>query len=183
MTIYLGEIRLFAGNFAPEGWALCDGAELQVEEHPSLFALLGATYGGDGVKTFGLPNLIDRIPVHGGAGPGLAPTPFGQAGGTPEARIPAASWPPHTHAFVASQAAATAQTPSNGLFAATTSGYVYYGPAPSAGATGLTLQTMNGGAIEASGDGAPVPLGMPDLGLSYIICLGGGEFPVKEGDR
>jgi microcystin-dependent protein len=78
----LGEIRMFAGNFAPRGWAFCDGQMLQISQNSALFSLLGTTYGGDGRTTFALPDLRGRVPVHVGQGRGLAPVMLGQMGGT-----------------------------------------------------------------------------------------------------
>ncbi|MHA2174882.1 MAG: phage tail protein, partial [Candidatus Hodarchaeales archaeon] len=79
---YLGEIILFAGNFAPRGWAFCDGQLLLISQNTALFSLLGITYGGDGRTTFALPDLRGRVPVHAGTGPGLTPRPLGQKGGS-----------------------------------------------------------------------------------------------------
>lgn len=78
---FVGEIRMFAGNFAPRGWALCDGQLLAVSQNDTLFSLLGTTYGGDGSTTFGLPDLRGRVPVHAGTGPGLTPRNLGEKGG------------------------------------------------------------------------------------------------------
>ncbi len=79
---YLGEIRMFAGNFAPRGWALCDGQLLAVNQNDALFSLLGTMYGGDGRTTFGVPDLRGRVPMHAGTGPGLTQKRLGQKGGS-----------------------------------------------------------------------------------------------------
>lgn len=81
---FLGEISIFAGNFAPRGWALCDGQLLPISQNTALFSLLGTTYGGDGRTTFGLPDLRGRVPMHAGYGPGLTPRTLGQRGGVEE---------------------------------------------------------------------------------------------------
>ena len=78
---FIGEIRMFGGNFAPTGWALCDGELLPISSYSALFSLLGTTYGGNGETTFGLPDLRGRVPMHAGAGPGLSPYNLGQSGG------------------------------------------------------------------------------------------------------
>ena len=79
---FLGEIRLFSGNFAPRGWAFCDGQVLPITQFTALFSLLGTQYGGDGRTNFALPNFQDRVPVHQGQGPGLSTYEIGQAGGS-----------------------------------------------------------------------------------------------------
>ena len=78
-TPFIGEVRIFGGNFAPVGWALCDGQLLLIAQYDALFALIGTTYGGDGVTTFALPDLRGRVPLHNGAGPGLSSHPIGQS--------------------------------------------------------------------------------------------------------
>jgi microcystin-dependent protein len=87
MDPILGQIILFAGNFAPVGWALCDGQELPIAQNTALFSILGTTYGGDGRVTFALPDLRGRAPIHAGAGPGLAPHTLGEKGGPTELRV------------------------------------------------------------------------------------------------
>lgn len=84
---YIGEVRLFAGTFAPRGWAFCDGQLLAIEKHSALFSLLGTTYGGDARTTFGLPDLRGRVPVHAGQGPGLAEKKLGQKSGAERATL------------------------------------------------------------------------------------------------
>ena len=95
---FIGEIRMFAGNFAPRGWALCDGQLLAVSQNDSLFSLLGTIYGGDGRTTFGLPDLRGRIPIHTGTGPGLSPRRLGERGGEENAALTVNQLPVHTHA-------------------------------------------------------------------------------------
>ena len=86
---FLGEIRMFGGNFAPRGWAKCDGQLLAVSQNDALFALLGTMYGGDGRTTFGLPDLRGRLPIHQGTGPGLSPRTLGAKGGAENATVAA----------------------------------------------------------------------------------------------
>ncbi len=99
---FVGEIRMFAGNFAPQGWAFCDGQLLAVSQNDALFSLLGTIYGGDGRTTFGLPDLRGRIPIHAGDGPGLAPRRLGAKGGAEKVTLTVNQIPSHTHTLRAS---------------------------------------------------------------------------------
>lgn len=94
---FVGEIRMFAGNFAPRGWAFCDGQLLAVSQNDALFSLLGTIYGGDGRTTFGLPDMRGRIPVHAGNGPGLSPQRLGAKGGAEGVPLTVNQLPSHTH--------------------------------------------------------------------------------------
>src|SRR6476661_6056725 len=94
---FIGEIRMFAGNFAPAGWAFCDGAILQISGHDALFNLIGTTYGGDGQQTFALPDLQGRIPVHAGAGSDGITYQLGEKGGTETVTLTTSQIPAHTH--------------------------------------------------------------------------------------
>jgi microcystin-dependent protein len=113
---YVGEIRMFAGNFAISGWAFCDGALLPISEYETLFTLLGTTYGGDGQSNFGLPDLRGRIPIHAGNNFTLA-----QNGGAESVTVILSQLPTHTHSFAASSNPGTSPTPSGNFLAATTS--------------------------------------------------------------
>jgi len=105
-TPYIGEVRIFAGNFAPVGWLLCQGQLLSISEYDVLFNLVGTTYGGDGVNTFALPNLASRIPYHQGSGYVL-----GQMGGVESVTLTQQQLPVHTHQAMGSNAAGTQQGP------------------------------------------------------------------------
>ena len=94
---YIGEIRMFAGNFAPRNWALCNGQLLQISQNQALFSILGTTYGGDGRTTFALPDLRGRVAIHNGDGPGLSPKTLGQKGGTETETLSTDQMPEHTH--------------------------------------------------------------------------------------
>src|SRR5215471_18916874 len=107
---YLGEIRMFAGNFAPAGWMFCEGQLLPISEYESLFNLIGTTYGGDGQSTFGLPDLRGRVPLHFGNGFTLAET-----GGVETVTLTVSQIPAHTHTMLASTGAATTADPTNGF--------------------------------------------------------------------
>ena len=102
---FVGEIRMFAGNFAPRGWAFCDGQLLATSQNDALFSLLGTIYGGDGRTTFGLPDLRGRIPVHAGTGPGLSPRRLGAKAGAEKVTLTVNELPSHTHDLVASNQA------------------------------------------------------------------------------
>lgn len=100
---FVGEIRMFAGNFAPRGWAFCDGQLLAVSQNDALFSLLGTIYGGDGRTTFGLPDLRGRIPIHAGHGPGLSERRLGSKGGAEKVTLTVNQLPSHTHPLQASR--------------------------------------------------------------------------------
>src|SRR5687768_18272954 len=107
---YLGEIRLFAGNFAPAGWALCDGRPLPISENDALFTLIGTTYGGDGQETFNLPDLRSRVPVHIGNGVIL-----GETGGVESVTLTVQQTPTHSHPLLGSTALGSSTTPQNAV--------------------------------------------------------------------
>src|SRR5436305_8836205 len=109
---YVGEIRMFGGNFAPAGWAFCDGSLQPISENETLFNLIGTTYGGDGQQTFALPDLQGRLPVHQGSG-----FVIGQIAGVETATITIGQVPSHRHVFVGSLQAATSANPSNNILA------------------------------------------------------------------
>src|SRR5712664_2864082 len=109
---YVGEIRIFAGNFAPAGWMFCDGQLLPISENETLFQLIGTTYGGDGQSTFALPNLQSRVPIHQGNGFALAET-----GGVEDVTLTVQQTPIHTHALLASTNTALDTSPTNNVLA------------------------------------------------------------------
>src|SRR5438128_5698348 len=111
---YVGEIRIFAGNFAPAGWMFCEGQLLQISENETLFQLIGTTYGGDGESTFGLPDLRGRLPVHQGSGFNLA-----DRAGVEQVTLTTQQMPIHNHALLASSGQATSNSPTNAVLAAT----------------------------------------------------------------
>lgn len=117
---FVGEIKMFAGNFAPRSWALCDGQLLSVSQNDALFSLLGTIYGGDGRTTFGLPDMRGRLPIHVGSGPGLTPRQLGQRFGQESVNLTAAQTPPHTHQLRATDEAGETTNPSGQVQAQTT---------------------------------------------------------------
>ena len=123
---FVGQIRMFAGGFAPRGNALCDGQLLAVSQNDALFSLLGTIYGGDGRSTFGLPDLRGRVPIHGGNGPGLTPRRLGQRSGSEDVTLTKNELPQHNHGLVKGTGdAATTRSPSNAIFAETVSQDIY----------------------------------------------------------
>ncbi|HEX8104177.1 MAG TPA: tail fiber protein [Solirubrobacteraceae bacterium] len=109
---YIGEIRMFAGNFAPAGWAFCEGQQLPISENETLFQLIGTTYGGDGQENFNLPDLRGRLPIHQGAGFILAET-----GGAEEITLTTQQLPVHSHAFLTNAAQGSSPNPGNSILA------------------------------------------------------------------
>ncbi|MEP4037042.1 tail fiber protein [Pseudophaeobacter sp.] len=114
---FVGEIRMFAGNFAPRGWAFCDGQLLAVSQNDALFSLLGTIYGGDGRTTFGLPDLRGRIPLHAGTGPGLSPRRLGAKSGSEKETLTTNQLASHTHDFNGNTAQATTKDPQGKVVA------------------------------------------------------------------
>ena len=108
---FVGEMRMFAGNFAPRGWAFCDGQLLAVSQNDALFSLLGTIYGGDGRTTFGLPDLRGRVPIHAGSGPGLSPRRLGAKAGAENVTLTVNQLPSHSHRFQATAGTATTRDP------------------------------------------------------------------------
>src|SRR5215210_3169898 len=157
---YVGEIRMFAGNFAPAGWMFCEGQLLPISENETLFQLIGTTYGGDGESTFALPDLRGRIPIHQGNGFILAET-----GGVEEVTLTVNQIPAHSHAFVASTAGATSTSPTNQLIAQSGQRAVYTEDA--------TTTNLAPTAISAVGGSQPHTNFQPYLCVDFIISLFG----------
>ncbi len=114
---YLGEITMFAGNFAPRGWAFCDGQLLAISQNSALFSLLGTIYGGDGRTTFALPDLRGRVPVHAGRGPGLSDYRQGQKGGNETQTLAVRQLPAHNHAIFANENVSNTKNPEGAMLA------------------------------------------------------------------
>ena len=117
---FVGEIRMFAGNFAPQGWAFCDGQLLSVNQNDALFSLLGTIYGGDGRTTFGLPDLRGRLPMHAGTGPGLSPQRMGSMGGQENVTLTVNEMPAHSHSANAQSVTANSNDPHGRMLATST---------------------------------------------------------------
>jgi len=170
-----GEIRIVGFNFAPVGWAKCEGQLLSIQEYEALYSLLGTTYGGDGISTFGIPDLRSRLTVGAGTGPGLSPYVQGQRAGTEAVTLTTNQLPVHSHPYTAAVAASTA--------AATTKnpvGNAYPGLAPSTKnpyGSVASSDTLAAGAVTmtaaVAGGNQPHPNIQPVLPLNNIICLQG----------
>jgi microcystin-dependent protein len=157
---YLGEIRMFAGNFAPVDWALCDGSLIPIEQNEALYMLIGTTYGGDGTNTFALPDLRGRAPLHKSG-----TYPIGSKGGVESVTLTSDQLAAHSHAAMASTVDGTATTPENGVWATSIYASFSTAQAPSA--------TMNTQAVAAVGGSQPHDNMMPFVAVSYIICTAG----------
>jgi microcystin-dependent protein len=171
---YLGEIRMFAGNYAPVGWAMCDGATLPISGNEALFTLLGTTWGGDGQTHFGLPDLRGRTPIGLGQGTGLTARVIGQSLGSEAVALTGDQMPAHTHVIAAGNAA-TAISPTNtypGQLAGTANVLYYKMPTPPPSPPPAT-GTMAGGAVGNAGSGLPHDNVMPSTVLTYLICTVG----------
>lgn len=161
---FVGEIRMFAGNFAPRGWAFCDGQLLAVSQNDALFSLLGTIYGGDGRTTFGLPDLRGRIPIHAGHGPGLSERRLGAKGGAEKVTLTVNQLPSHGHPLRGSSAIANQREPvGRALGGAETRVY----------ARVFSPQGMSAQAVTSIGGSRSHSNTMPFLCVHFIIALVG----------
>lgn len=162
---YVGEIRIFAGNFAPQGWALCDGSLRAIAEDEVLFNLIGTTYGGDGQQTFALPDLRSRLPIHQGNGYVL-----GQSTGSESVTLTAAELPAHSHTVNSSSARGNTSSPGGALWATDGTGVAAPYRTPASGGTVVALSPAT---VGASPGGQPHENRQPVQALNYIISLFG----------
>jgi len=169
-TPFIGEIMVFAGNFAPRGWATCDGQLLPISQNTALFSLLGTQYGGNGVSTFGLPDLRGRAPVHFGQGPGLANYFQGQAGGEEIHTLQQAEMPSHSHTAYGDSSNGSSDVPANLLPARNPAGV------PAFGATASAVLAATH--IAQAGSSQPHNNMPPYLVINYCIALQG-VFPSR----
>jgi len=172
---FVGQIMMFAGNFAPRGWALCNGQLISIAQNDVLFALIGTIYGGDGQSTFALPDMRGRVPIHQGTGTGLSGYVIGQLGGAESVTLNTTQLPAHSHAITATPGAsdgpATATDPAGRVFAIRNDGANAYADT----ATGV----MGGSeALAAQGGGLAHDNMQPFLGVSFVIALEG-IFPSR----
>ncbi len=166
MDEFMGTIKMFGFNFAPRGWAFCNGQLMSIAQNTALFSLLGTTYGGDGVTTFALPNFQSRFPIHPGQGAGLSPYAQGQMAGKESVTLNITQMPAHNHPVVVKASAGTKlnATPANNSIGGAT---IYTNAAldstldPGTGACGLI------------GGGAPTPTIPPYLAVYFCICMEG----------
>ena len=166
---FVGEIRIISCNFAPKGWAFCDGQILPLSQNTALFSLLGTTYGGDGKSTFALPNLQGRAPMHPGQGPGLSLHDLGETGGEETVTLVVSEIPLHSHPVTGSSGVGTLAAPSNtATWGATARGK------PKVYALGAANNlAMNPAAVSANGGGQPHNNLQPYLTLNFVIALQG----------
>jgi microcystin-dependent protein len=159
---YIGEIRMFAGNFAPAGWMFCEGQLLPISENETLFNLIGTTYGGDGQSTFALPDLRGRLPLHQGNNFVLAET-----GGAEEITLTVAQIPAHSHPLLVTGTTATANAPQNNVLAASTGSTIFpYG-------TDQPPTNLNSSSLSAVGGSQPHTNFQPYLCVNFIVSLFG----------
>jgi microcystin-dependent protein len=172
---YIGEISLGGWNFAPHGFALCNGQTLSISPNTALFSLLGTNFGGNGTSTFQLPDLQGRVPIHWGNGAGLSPYSIGQNGGIETVTLLQGQIPSHTHALNVNGSAGTTPTPG-------TTTYLAAGPATGSGPNATSLNTyttvagnvaLNPAAIGNTGGGQPHTNIQPFLAVTYVIALQG----------
>lgn len=163
MEPFIGMIVQFGGNFAPRGWALCDGQLLSINSHSALFSILGTTYGGDGRSTFGLPDLRGRVAMHAGTGPGLTPRDLGRKSGAETVTLTTNQMPNHNHQLNVLNGLATSPNGQNEYLAQAD----IYTP------KGTPLVQMNNGAVSHTGNGQPFQIVQPFQVVNFIIALQG----------
>jgi microcystin-dependent protein len=164
---FLGEIRPVSFNFAPRGWAFCNGQILSIQQNTALFSLLGTTYGGDGVTTFALPDLRGRVPISAGQGPGLSPYTEGETAGVETVTLQVNQLPAHTHAIKIANPS-TSTSPA-GLYPAVTSRLIY---------NSTPDVFLNPASVGFTGGSQPHNNRQPYLAISFIIALQG-IFPSR----
>ncbi len=170
---FVAEIRIFPFNFAPKGWAFCNGQILPISQNTALFSLLGTTYGGDGKSTFALPDLQGRAPMHPGQGPGLSLHDLGETGGSETVTLLESEMPAHSHTYNVSAGDATDRIPTGQKFASGLGGVVPYAPA-----AGAPLTQMSPVALAPAGGDLPHNNMQPYLTFNFCIALQG-VFPPR----
>ncbi len=164
---YVGEIRMFAGNFAPAGWMFCEGQLLPISENETLFQLIGTSFGGDGQSTFALPDLRGRLPIHFGTGPSLSTFTLAETGGAEEITLTVNQIPAHSHGFGANDSAGGGTTPAGSVLArnASVDGYT----------TDISggLAALSSTVISPTGGSQPHTNFAPYLCIDFIISLFG----------
>lgn len=175
---FLGEIRMFGGNFAPRGWALCQGQLLSISQYSALFALIGTNYGGDGRATFALPNLQGCLPIGQGQGPGLTNRVIGQLGGHETVTLTNPEMPIHSHTLNASTKSADSTTISNTLLPGTLPQPDNFYVANDGTTPPPTMLTLAAPSCGVNGSGQSHSNLMPALCITYILALQG-VFPSR----
>jgi microcystin-dependent protein len=181
MEPYIGEIKMFGGNFAPRGYASCNGQLLSIAQNSALFSLLGTTYGGNGQTNFGLPNMQGRMPTHYGSGPGLPPVSLGQVYGSPNVNLNTTNLPAHIHTLSGTVNVVgnpgTSRSPMNAYIAGDAGGDANYVP-DSVSPTGTLAPGTMSLTIGMAGGSQPVNIQSPGLGVNFIVALQG-IFPPR----
>lgn len=169
---FIGQVMLFAGNFAPRGWAFCNGQLLSIAQNTALFSILGVTYGGNGQTTFALPDLRGRVAIHPGQGPGLSAYTLGEAAGTENVTLITNQMPMHNHMVACSSETANLPSPQGNFLGTESQGatQVYVGGTPN--------EFLNQAAITPAGGSQPHTNVQPFLCVNYIIALEG-IFPSR----
>lgn len=168
---FVGEIRMFAGSFAPQGWSMCDGQLLPISENEVLFNLIGTIYGGDGQSTFALPDLQSRAPVDDGQGPGLPNHPLGEQSGAEAVTLTVGTMAAHAHGLGASTTEGVSSDPAGRVVATSPSVTLFYDDNPNPGAA------LNSAVIQLDGGGQPHENIQPYLVVNHIISLFGAYPP------
>ncbi|PXY44929.1 phage tail protein [Flavobacterium hydrophilum] len=163
---YVGEIRMFAGNFAPAGWMFCEGQLLPISENETLFQLIGTTYGGDGQETFKLPDLRGRLPIHTGTGSSGTTYNLGESGGAEEITLTAQQIPSHNHAVLATTDLANSTSPADAYLSTTATGNKIY-------STASPTVALDPSEISSIGGSQPHTNFQPYLCIDFIISLFG----------
>ena len=166
MEPFIGEITMFGGNFAPRGWAFCDGQLLAISSNEALFSLLGTIYGGDGRTTFGLPELRGRIPLHQGTGPGLSQRRIGLRSGSEGVTLTPSQLPSHTHTVSASGFAGDSNSPFGNFRAQSDNVRAFRTDSP-------PNATLNNATVSNTGNGQSHTNLMPTQSVNFIIALFG----------
>lgn len=174
---FLGEIRIFAGSYAPANWAFCNGQILPISQYTALFSLLGTQYGGNGTTTFALPNLQGSVPIGQGAGDGLTPRSVGDTGGSASVLLDMTEIPAHTHTPMGYATDGTTSTPTGNVWAQA-SVQSRHGKTPISLFDPTPNTPMSPLALGVAGSSQPHNNVQPCLGLSFIICLNG-EYPQR----
>ena len=170
---FLGQIQPFGFNYAPRGWALCNGQILSIAQFTALFALIGTSYGGDGRTTFALPNLQSRVPMHFGTSPAGENYVLGEEAGEESVLLALAEMPAHSHSFSGTSSGADSKRPVTGSAYAQTTGDNFYAPAGSP-----TLTALNPSSLALAGSSNRHNNLQPFLTISWCICLAG-IFPSR----
>ena len=169
---FVAEIRIFPFNFAPKGWAFCNGQLLPLSQNTALFSLLGTTYGGDGKSNFALPNMQGSAPMHPGQGPGLSLHDLGETGGSQTVTLLQSEMPAHPHTLMASSTTGTLSLPTANSLARTSGALPYLPPA------GAPLVAMSQAALGLAGGNQPHNNMQPYLTFNFNIALQG-VFPPR----